>query len=275
MSLSETICGEAICSPADRMAVGTAESADASKSADTAAAAHPDGDVAARSNRPATRGASKPVERFSESKHSTFSAYELSRLDARHDRVRDVSYAEATQKLEETGLQAEAWLHEVRRIVTQMDIILNEIPLEQAAAAQALRMALMEMVDEAGDEEEGEEGETCARCEEIKPTEAERVAAAYFQEVSDAVGWSKEGMPLSAPLSVLKASHNGCAGGLMLTRFELMWIKAGCHFSEAKVRIPLRQIERSSISRSKSPFGSSAEFVIVAQGVTSLATGTE
>ena len=32
------------------------------------------------------------------------------------------------------GLQAESWLHEVGRICTQMDIILDEISPEQAAA---------------------------------------------------------------------------------------------------------------------------------------------
>ena len=81
-----------------------------------------DEDVAA--DRPVTRGGAVPIERFSESQHSTFSDYELGRLGARHVRTRDVSYAEATQKLEEMGLQAEVWLHEVRRVCTQMDIVI-------------------------------------------------------------------------------------------------------------------------------------------------------
>eukprot|EP00966_Prymnesium_polylepis_P026760 618102-Prymnesium_polylepis.1 len=36
--------------------------------------------------RPVTRSAPNPVQRFSESQYSTFSAYELGRLGARHDR---------------------------------------------------------------------------------------------------------------------------------------------------------------------------------------------
>ena len=72
----------------------------------------------------------------------------------------DVSYAEATQKLEDMGLPAEAWLHEVRRIVVQMDIILDEIPPEQRAAALALQSALMEMVADGadGDDDDAEGG---------------------------------------------------------------------------------------------------------------------
>ena len=75
-----------------------------------------------------------------------------------------MSYAEATQKLEEMGLQAEAWLHEVRRIVVQMDIILDEIPPEQAAAARALEAALIELVDDAGDDDDDGAG-ACGQCE--------------------------------------------------------------------------------------------------------------
>lgn len=156
-----------------------------------------------------TRGAAAPIDRFSDSKHSTFSEYELSRLGARHERTRDVSYFEATQKLEEMGLQAEAWLHEVRRIVTQMDIILDEMPPEHAAAARALQSALIEMVAEAEVADEGEEGGECEACEACDdegtpsesnaPTDAERAAAAYFQEVTEAVGWSSEGAPPSPP----------------------------------------------------------------------------
>ena len=39
--------------------------------------------------------------------------------------MRDVSYATATQRLEEMGLQNESWLHELRTVVTQMDIIFD------------------------------------------------------------------------------------------------------------------------------------------------------
>ena len=46
---------------------------------------------------------------------------------ARGTAQRDVSYATATQRLEEMGLQSKAWLHELRTIVTQMDIILDSM----------------------------------------------------------------------------------------------------------------------------------------------------
>jgi hypothetical protein len=231
--------------------------------------------VEAAGVRPVTRAAPKPVERFSESEHSTFSAYELSRLGARHDRVRDVSYTEAVQKLEEMGLRSETWLHEVRRICTQMDIILDDIPSEHAAAARALQAALVEMLDDAGeaddDDQSGESCEPCELCEPSEPdgssmTEAERVATAYFQEVTEAVGWSTEGAPPSPPLAVLRASHNGCAGGLLLTHFELLWIKVGSHFSDAQLRMPLREIERAGASLHKSPFGSRAEMLVATRG---------
>eukprot|EP00966_Prymnesium_polylepis_P089348 2068589-Prymnesium_polylepis.1 len=161
-------------------------------------------------HRPVTRGGGVPMERFSESEYSTFSDYELSRLGARHDRVRDVSYAEAAQKLEEMGLQAEAWLHEVRRVVFQMDLLVEEIPPEHAAAARALQEALIEMVVEAEDEDEADDGEPvcepdelCEPCDtaDAEPTDSERRAAAYFEEVTEAVGWSTEGAPPSPPLA--------------------------------------------------------------------------
>ena len=53
--------------------------------------------------------------------------------------MRDVSYATATQRLEEMGLQSEAWLHELRAVVTQMDIILDSIPSVQVDAVRALQ----------------------------------------------------------------------------------------------------------------------------------------
>ena len=53
-----------------------------------------------------------------------------------------MSYAEAVQKLEEMGLESDAWLHEVRKIITQMDIILEGIPPEQVDAVRALQEVL-------------------------------------------------------------------------------------------------------------------------------------
>jgi len=53
--------------------------------------------------------------------------------------MRDVSYATATQRLEEMGLQSEAWWHELRTVVTQMDIILDSIPSVQVDAVRALQ----------------------------------------------------------------------------------------------------------------------------------------
>jgi hypothetical protein len=209
---------------------------------------------------------------FMHSEHSMRDDYDASRLGSRHSRVRDVSYVEATQKLEQMGLEAEAWLHEVRRIITQMDVILGEIPPEHAPAARALQEALMEMVGDAEDEDEsggeGEEGEVCESCESCessKPVElstAEQCATAYFEEVAAAVSWSSEGPPPEAPLAVLKASLNGCAGGLLLTPYELLWIAAGSHFSEAKLRVQLRDITSAKALLSKSPFGSRAELLV-------------
>jgi hypothetical protein len=72
--------------------------------------------------------AAERVSRASEapmhSEHSERDDYKARNLGSRNGKVRDVSYAEATQKLEEMGLQAEAWLHEVRRVCTQMDIVI-------------------------------------------------------------------------------------------------------------------------------------------------------
>ena len=214
---------------------------------------------------------------FMHSEHSMRDDYDASRLGSRHARTRDVTYAEATKQLEEMGLQAEAWLHEVRRVSTQMDIILDDIPPEQQAAARALQAALIEMLDDAGDDDgdDGDDANVCGQCESDDEscapegsniTEAEQVAMAYFQEVTEAVGWSTEGAPPSPPLAVLRASLNGCAGGLLLTQFELLWIKAGCHFADAQLLVPLRQIERAGASLLKSPFGSCAELLVETRG---------
>ena len=98
--------------------------------------------------------------------------------------MRDVSYVAATQRLAEMGLQSEMWLHELRTIVTQMDVILEDIPSEQVDAVRALQQAMLEMLvsadaegEDGGDEggDEGEEDEpTCAPCE---PTELLQSAA--------------------------------------------------------------------------------------------------
>ena len=99
--------------------------------------------------------------------HSEYSErddYKSRNLGSRNGRVRDVSYAEATQKLEEMGLRAKAWLHEVRHVCTQMELILEEIPPEQAAAARALEAALIELVDDAGDDDDDGAG-ACGQCE--------------------------------------------------------------------------------------------------------------
>ena len=70
--------------------------------------------------------------------------------------MRDVSYATATQRLEEMGLQSEAWLHELRAVVTQMDIILDSIPSVQVDAVSALQDAMLAILVNA-------EGEDTAR----------------------------------------------------------------------------------------------------------------
>jgi hypothetical protein len=220
--------------------------------------------------------------------------YKSQHLGSRHGAVRDVSYAEAVQRLEQTGLEAEAWLFEVRTIVSQMDIIISEIPPEHATVARVLQEALMGLLGEAEGDSDGEEGEpecepcthirqegdgasACGQCESDEPCEssapngsnmidAEKVATAFFQEVAEAVGWSTEGAPPSPPLAVLRASHNGCAGGLLLTQFELLWIKSGSHFSDAQLHVDLRQIERAGASLLKSPFGSRAELLVTMRG---------
>ena len=66
----------------------------------------------------------KQPDMFMHSEHSERDDYKSRNLGSRNGKVRDVSYVEATQKLEEMGLQAEAWLHEVRRVCTQMDIVI-------------------------------------------------------------------------------------------------------------------------------------------------------
>ena len=79
---------------------------------------------------------------FMHSKSSVRDDYKSRNLGSRNGAVRDVSYAEAVQKLEEMGLESDAWLHEVRKIITQMDIILEGIPPEQVDAVRALQEVL-------------------------------------------------------------------------------------------------------------------------------------
>ena len=63
-------------------------------------------------------------------------------------------------------MQAEVWLHEVRRVCMQMDIILDEIPPEHAAATRALQAALVELVDDArSDDDDDERDGVCEPCE--------------------------------------------------------------------------------------------------------------
>ena len=73
-------------------------------------------------------------DHFMHSQSSVRDDYKSWNLGSRNGAVRDVSYAAATQRLEEMGLQSEAWLHELRTIVTQMDIILDCIPSVQVDA---------------------------------------------------------------------------------------------------------------------------------------------
>ena len=79
-------------------------------------------------------------EFFMHSEHNSLrDDREARRLGTRHARVRDVSYEEATRRLDEMGLDSEAWLHEVRTIITQMDVILADFPEEHAPAVRALQ----------------------------------------------------------------------------------------------------------------------------------------
>jgi hypothetical protein len=138
---------------------------------------------------------------FMHSPHSVRDDWQSVQLGSRHSAMRDVSYPEAVQKLEEMGLQSEAWLHavhsatphriaphhtpphptiaslhtlQVRRIVTQMDIIVDDMPPEHAAAACALQEALLEMLSETDGDGDGEAEEPCEPCEpEPEPTEQE------------------------------------------------------------------------------------------------------
>ena len=217
--------------------------------------------------RTARTTAGVPEARFADSKDSQRDDHDARRLGSRHDRVRDVSYDEAVQQRDEAVLQKEAWLQEVRTLVEQSDAIVSEMPTQHAAAARALQDAIIDLVGEA-DEQDGDDGnehaEACTPCtESTEPTEQERVATAFFQQVADELAWQMpSAAPPSLPLALLKASFNDCAGGLVLTRSELLWVPMGAHFSEAKVRLPLSTIHRPFAFCFKSPFGNRAEVVI-------------
>jgi hypothetical protein len=229
-----------------------------------------------------------PQPRFSDSAHSVRDDYDAQRLGSRHGRVRETNYREAIQQITELNMLSQAWLHEVRELINQCEMIIADLPMEHRAAARAMQEALVEMVGDAdeakdGDGNEGDDGgdgnvQPCAPCEgepcEREPcepipeprastemTEQERAGTAYFARVREEIGWSEIG-PLPEPsLAALKASYQGCAGGLLLTSGQLLWVAVGKHFSEAGLRVPLRLIERHTKSLIKSPFGDQAEFV--------------
>ena len=210
-----------------------------------------------------------------------WSAYDDGRRGTRHARTRDVSYDELVKQREdwerqkeEQALQTEAWLHEVDQLVMQCEVIVREMPPEHAPAIRALQEALMEMVADAeGDVDIAEiDGAAmeCDPCEEDEPepceiaTESEQVATAFFERIADELAWTDPTSALpSPPLGLLAASFEGCTGGLLLTAHQLMWVAAGAHFSQARVRIPLISIREQRSLQHRSPFGSHAEFVVV------------
>ena len=203
---------------------------------------------------------------FMHSEDSVRDDYKSRNLGSRNDKVRDVSYDEAVQRLENQGLDAELWLHEVRRIITQADVIMAGVPPEHAAAARALQEALIELVGDAGDDDdEAGDAAACEACEPDEsgtPTAQETMATAFFERVREELAWSELGALPSQPLGMLKASYNGCAGGLILTRAELLWVPMGAHFSQAQLRLPLGAIQRHAASCLKTPFGNRAELVV-------------
>ena len=179
----------------------------------------------------------------------------MERSGSRHDRVRDVTYNELiqerktwTQQKEEQALQTAAWMHEVDQLVEQCEAIVREMPPEHAPVIRALQDALMELVAE-GEGSDGDVGSTDMECEPCPPseptepeqqqaTEQEQVAAAFFNQVAEELAWTDPtGALPSEPLAMLRASLDGCAGGLILTPHQLMWVAAGSHFSRARVRV--------------------------------------
>jgi hypothetical protein len=156
-------------------------------------------------------------------------------------------------------------------LLDQAEAVIADLPPEHRAAARVLQDTLIEMVGDGDEDDDGDEADDGAAntqpCEPCEPapeaTEQERVAAAYFALVREACAWTDMG-PLPSPsLAVLNASYNGCAGALLLTSGQLLWVAVGAHFSEAGgLRFPLSTIERHTASLIKSPFGNSAAFVV-------------
>jgi len=135
----------------------------------------------------------------------------------------------------------------VRLLIDQSDAIIADLPPEQRAAARVLQDALIDMVGDGDENDDGDEDDDgadntqpCEPCEPVpEVTEQELVAAAYFARVREELGWEQMG-PLPSPsLAMLSASYNGCAGGLLLTSGQLLWMAKGAHFSEAGLRVPL------------------------------------
>eukprot|EP00964_Phaeocystis_antarctica_P064300 scaffold38668_cov90-Phaeocystis_antarctica.AAC.2 len=90
--------------------------------------------------------------------------YKSFNLGSRNGAVCNVSYATATQRLEKMGLQSEAWLHELRTIVTQMDIIFDSIQSVQVDAVRALQDAMLAICSSCRGRRHGEEG-ACVRAD--------------------------------------------------------------------------------------------------------------
>ena len=129
-----------------------------------AAASDPSQGPEASERRPVTRGAFKPVERFSESEYSTFSSYELSRLNARHDRTRDESYnevllraeqmtAERNQQKQRADEYEARLLAEAQRVKDLMGelsqaVEAQKLPAAEKSVAEQLQQAVATMIDE-------------------------------------------------------------------------------------------------------------------------------
>ena len=102
----------------------------------------------------------------------------------------------------------------------------------------------------------------CSVCEPepTEPSKCERVASAFFEQVAEELAWTDPTSGGSPPLAVLGASYDGGASGLILTPYQLMWVAVGCHFSQARVQVPLGSIRQQRATLLRSPFGNRAEF---------------
>ena len=190
----------------------------------------------------------------------------MERRGGRHERVREDTYKELLgerktweQQLEESALQTEAWLHDVDQLAMQCEQIVREMPPEHAPAIRALQEALLDMV---ADGEDADGDDECSVCEPepTEPSKCERVATAFFEQVAEELAWTDPTSGGLPPLAVLGASYDGVAGGLILTPYQLMWVAEGCHFSQARVRVPLGSIRQQRATLLRSPFGNRAEF---------------